>query len=75
MNYIGSKHKLSSFLKKSIINVVGKDISNLIFCDLFAGTGSVGRNFKPLVKQVIANDVEFYSYVLNRNYIGNISEL
>uniref|UniRef100_UPI00356ACF93 DNA adenine methylase n=1 Tax=Lutibacter sp. TaxID=1925666 RepID=UPI00356ACF93 len=47
----------------------------LIFCDLFAGTGSVGRNFKPLVKQVIANDVEFYSYVLNRNYIGNISEL
>lgn len=75
MNYIGSKHKLSSFLKKSIINVVGKNISNLIFCDLFAGTGSVGRNFKPLVKQVIANDVEFYSYVLNRNYIGNISEL
>ena len=75
MNYIGSKHKLSSFLKKSIISVVGKDLSQLVFCDLFAGTGSVGRNFKPIVKQVIANDVEFYSYVLNRNYIGNISEL
>ena len=71
MNYIGSKHKLSSFLKKSIISVVGKDLSQLVFCDLFAGTGSVGRNFKPIVKQVIANDVEFYSYVLNRNYIGN----
>lgn len=75
MNYIGSKHKLSSFLKKSILSVVGSNISNLIFCDLFAGTGIVGRNFKPIVKQVISNDVEFYSYVLNRNYIGNSEKL
>lgn len=75
MNYIGSKHKLSSFLKDAIINTVGSDLSNLVFCDLFAGTGSVGRTFKPIVKQVIANDVEFYSYVLNRNYIGNHQEL
>ncbi|GHU47868.1 restriction endonuclease subunit M [Spirochaetia bacterium] len=37
----------------------------------FAGTGAVGRSFKPEVQQVIANDVEYYSYVLNRNYIGN----
>lgn len=75
MNYIGSKHKLSSFLKDAIIDTVGSDMSNLVFCDLFAGTGSVGRTFKPLVKQVIANDVEFYSFVLNRNYIGNHQEL
>lgn len=75
MNYIGSKHKLSSFLKDAIINTVGSDLSNLVFCDLFAGTGSVGRTFKPLVKQIIANDIEFYSYVLNRNYIGNHQEL
>lgn len=75
MNYIGSKHKLSSFLKTAIQEVVEADLSQLIFCDLFAGTGSVGRNFKPLVKQVIANDVEYYSYVLNRHYIGNFQEL
>jgi adenine-specific DNA-methyltransferase len=75
VNYIGSKHKLSSFLKSEIINTVGSDLSQLIFCDLFAGTGIVGRNFKPLVKQVIANDIEFYSYVLNRNYIGNTTSL
>ncbi|RXP64625.1 modification methylase [Lutibacter sp. HS1-25] len=71
MNYIGSKHKLSSFLKKAIQETVKADLSELVFCDLFAGTGIVGRNFKLLVKQVIANDVEFYSYVLNCNYIGN----
>lgn len=75
MNYIGSKHKLSSFIKNAVTETVGTDLSNLVFCDLFAGTGSVGRTFKPLVKQVIANDVEFYSYVLNRNYIGNHQEL
>jgi len=75
MNYIGSKHKLSSWLLKSINEVCGTDLSSLVFCDLFAGTGSVGRSFKPLVKSVIANDLEFYSYVLNRNYIGNNQEL
>ncbi|WP_456463632.1 DNA adenine methylase [Lutibacter sp.] len=75
MNYIGSKHKLSSFIKESIKEVVGDDLSRLIFCDLFAGTGIVGRNFKPLVKQVIANDIEWYSYILNRNYIGNYKPL
>lgn len=71
MNYIGSKHKLSNFIFETVTETCGKDLSNKIFCDLFAGTGIVGRNFKPFIKQVIANDVEYYSYVLNRNYIGN----
>lgn len=46
-------------------------MSNVVFCDLFAGTGIVGRKFRQHVKHVISNDVEYYSYVLNRNYIGN----
>lgn len=71
MNYIGSKHKLSEFIKQSIYEVVGENLSDKIFCDLFAGTGIIGRNFKTEVKQVIGNDFEYYSYVLNRNYIGN----
>lgn len=71
MNYIGSKLKLSNFIKTSITDVVSGQMSDMIFCDLFAGTGIVGRLFKPLVKKVIANDLEYYSYVLNRNYIGN----
>jgi adenine-specific DNA-methyltransferase len=71
MNYIGSKNKLIPFIMENVQNVVGSDLSKLIFCDLFAGTGIVGRNFKPLVNKVISNDLEYYSYVLNRNYIGN----
>ncbi len=71
MNYIGSKHKLSDFIKRSVYSVVGQQLSDKVFCDIFAGTGIVGRNFKTEVKQVISNDLEYYSYVLNRSYIGN----
>src|SRR5690554_1018012 len=67
VNYIGSKHKLSPFIYKTVTAVCGDDLSDKIFCDLFAGTGIVGRTFKPYVKQVISNDIEYYSYVLNRD--------
>ena len=62
---------MGNFIKSTVTNVVSGDISKMVFCDLFAGTGSVGRNFKTSVKSVIANDVEFYSYVLLKNYIEN----
>ena len=75
MNYIGSKLKLSDFIKTTVYSVVGKDLSDLVFCDIFAGTGIVGRTFKAEVKKVISNDLEFYSYVLNRNYIGNTTAI
>ena len=53
MNYIGSKYKLSDFISSSVKSIVGDDLSDKIFCDLFAGTGVVGRNFKKEVKKVI----------------------
>jgi len=75
MNYIGSKYKLLGFIDTTISSVIGKDLSDKIFCDIFAGTGIVGRNFKNKVKKVIANDFEYYSYVLNKNYIENNSPI
>ena len=71
MNYIGSKLKLSRFLYSTIDEMVGDHLQEKIFCDGFAGTGIIGRVFKPYVKQVIANDIEYYSFALNKNYIGN----
>lgn len=50
-------------------------MSDKVFCDVFAGTGVVGKAFKPNVRKVISNDCEYYSYVLNRNYIGNHKEI
>jgi len=71
MNYIGSKLKLSSWILEVVKKEVGDDLSHRIFCDIFAGTGIVSRVFKTEVKQVISNDLEHYSYVLNKNYIEN----
>lgn len=74
MNYIGSKYKLSNFIKSEIKKVVG-EMKDKVFCDLFAGTGAIGRAFKTESKKIIANDFEYYAYVLNQNYIGNHEKL
>ncbi|MBZ7990824.1 MULTISPECIES: DNA adenine methylase [unclassified Campylobacter] len=71
MNYIGSKLKLSSFIFDEVKNTIKMDLKDYVFCDLFSGTSIVARTFKPYVKQVISNDIEFYSFVLAKNYIGN----
>lgn len=73
MNYIGSKLSLLKFLEESINRVVDKDCR--VFCDLFAGTGAVGSYFKKRGYKIIANDIQYYSYVLNKHYIGNHKEL
>jgi adenine-specific DNA-methyltransferase len=74
MNYIGSKFKLSKFIKTEIEKVVG-GMKDKVFCDLFAGTGAMARVFKTESKKVIANDIEYYAYILNQNYIGNHEEI
>lgn len=73
MNYIGSKLSLLEFLENSINKVVKKDCR--VFCDLFAGTGIVGSYFKRKGFKIIANDIQYYSYVLNRHYIKNHNPL
>lgn len=69
MNYIGSKLSLIDFLVDSIEQVAGKTTG--IFADLFAGTGVVGSTFKRKGYTVIANDIQHYSYVLNKHFIEN----
>jgi len=71
LNYIGSKFKLSSWLLNKISHTVNGNLQDKTFCDIFAGTGIVGRTFKNKVKKVISNDIEHYSYILNKNYIEN----
>jgi adenine-specific DNA-methyltransferase len=73
MNYIGSKLSLLEFLEKSINKVVDKNCH--VFCDLFAGTGIVGSYFKKRGYTIIANDIQYYSFVLNKQYIENHESL
>lgn len=78
MNYIGSKFSLLDFLENTITDCIGENLNHLTFCDAFAGTGIVGSYFKNKTNKVIANDCEYYSFVLNKNLLNNdfdISEL
>lgn len=75
MNYIGSKNKLAPWIFEIIQKNIDIDLTNIIFADMFAGTGQVARYFKTKVKKVIVNDLEEYSFCLNSHYIGNSIEL
>ncbi len=69
MNYIGSKNKLLPFIADTIHSVVGGEVTQ--FTDLFAGTGVVGQHFKRIGAEVIANDIQYYSYILNKHFVEN----
>ncbi len=68
MKYLGNKSRLLNFMEQSLHS---EDIElSGVFCDLFAGTGSVGQHFKRLNMQVLSNDIMTYSYILNRTIVG-----
>ena len=76
MNYIGSKYSLIDFLQDTITNVTDiKDTTDYTFADLFAGTGIVGQTYKSLGYSVIANDIQYYSYIINKHLIENSTSL
>jgi adenine-specific DNA-methyltransferase len=67
MNYIGSKLTLLPFLEQIYREI--SDGTERTFCDMFAGTGAVGRHFQKLGLNIIANDLQYYAYVLNKAYL------
>ena len=67
MNYIGSKYSLLDFIHKTISEVTGyKPGDRYTFADLFAGTGVVGASYRKEGCDVISNDIQYYSYVINK---------
>lgn len=68
LNYIGSKHTLCPLLTK-IINEEIPDLNNKSFLDMFSGTGSVAYRFQDLTNNCDANDLEYYSFVINNALI------
>lgn len=65
MNYMGNKTKLLDFIDTTIQKYVVENTHDLVLCDLFAGTGSVGNYFRTKFKYIISNDIEFYAYLFN----------
>lgn len=64
MRYIGSKTKLLPAIQKILEDKVSTQ-HGLTFCDLFAGTSTVGDYFKDRYR-IIANDSLFAAYTLSR---------
>lgn len=65
INYIGSKKSLLDEIE-SVLKQNLKLESNLVFGDLFAGTGVVGEYFNQKYRMpIISNDSEYYSFVIN----------
>lgn len=75
MNYIGSKKSLLSFIEDAVDRCDVAYTKTPVFCDIFAGTGRVGRHFKEKGFSIIANDMEKYSYSLINHYIKNHKEI
>ena len=69
ITYIGNKRKILPFIERSL-NQIG--IKDYTFLDLFSGSGIVSRLAKVHgAKKIIANDLEYYSMVLNRIFLRN----
>lgn len=71
MNYIGSKLSILNYIDNTIQDFAKINNSNVTFCDIFAGTSSVGKYFKKKNYSIISNDIQYYSYVIAKHYIEN----
>jgi adenine-specific DNA-methyltransferase len=68
MRYIGGKSQLLGDIEAVIDeNGTGRET---VFCDIFSGTGSVARYFKPKY-EVHSNDILHFSYVIQKATVEN----
>lgn len=74
MNYIGSKLSILTYIDEVLEDFV-KPKKNIILCDIFAGTGVVSKYFKEKGYNIIANDIQYFSYVTLKGLIENNAEL
>lgn len=66
--YIGSKARLVDFLRREIksrVPVIGT------FFDAFSGTGVVAHRFRHDAGRVIANDLLYCNFVVNRTFLSS----
>lgn len=75
MNYIGSKLSILQYIDETIQDFAEIENNNITFCDIFAGTSSVGKYFKNKGYNIISNDIEYYSYATAKHYIENNKEI
>jgi adenine-specific DNA-methyltransferase len=76
ITYIGNKRALLGFLNRGIEKVKKSlNKSKLVCLDGFAGSGAVSRLMKYHSVDLTSNDLELYSYIVNKCYLANKSSL
>jgi len=76
ITYIGNKRSLLGFIGEAIEDVKNRLNKNkLDIVDIFSGSGIVSRYLKQHSSKLIANDLEEYSYVLNKCYLSNKNDI
>lgn len=76
ITYIGNKRSLLDFIGDAIElirNDCKKEKLNIV--DIFSGSGIVARYLKKYSNILITNDLENYSYTINKCYLTNKSEI
>lgn len=76
ITYIGNKRSLLDFIGEAIEKIqtdCGK--KKLTMVDIFSGSGIVARYLKKYSDTLITNDLEDYSYTINKCYLANKSEI
>lgn len=76
ITYLGNKRKLLVPIL-NVVNEIGTKLGKekMVICDLFAGSGIVSRALKQRSSKIISNDFERYSYIINKCYLKNSSEV
>ena len=72
ITYIGNKRSLLGFIGDAVEEVkkrLKKDKLDIV--DIFSGSGIVSRYLKQHSSILIANDLEDYSYIINKCYLSN----
>ncbi len=70
MRFIGGKTLLLNQIKQVVRE--NTDGTERVFCDIFSGTGTVARYFKPDY-EILSNDLLHFSYVIQKATIENNS--
>ena len=72
MRFIGCKLNLMPYIESLVIEKL--DIREGVFCDIFAGTATVGSHFKKRGFQIISNDLLELSSAFQHALIANNTE-
>lgn len=72
ITYLGNKRSLITNIEKEVIEIKNKLNQDKVVCaDLFSGSGIVARMLKRHSSELIVNDLENYSKVINSCYLSD----